>query len=204
MTITYPLTPPATIAKGIRFNPVTVTAESTSPFTLEQEIFEHQGQMWRATIQLPPMEQDEAEDWVAFGLALNGRAGTFLFGDPVGQTARGTVSGSPLVDGAGQQRSKVLSTKGWTPNATGVLVPGDYIQLPNNRWHKSLTTVDADGSGLADIDVFPRIRDVLSDGAAIITANTVGIWRIDGDVPNWDIREAQIYGISFTAREAIP
>ena len=202
MAITFPLTPPATIAKGITFTPVTVVAESTSPFTLEQEIFEHQGQMWKAAVRLPPMAQDEAEDWVSFGLALNGRAGTFLFGDPSGQTARGTVAGVPLVDGADQQRSKVLNTKGWTPSSA-IFQAGDYIQLPNNRLHKVLTDISADGSGLAALDIFPRVRDVLSDGATIIVANTAGIWRIDGDVPPWSIDEAIHYGISFTAREAI-
>jgi len=199
MAITYPLTPPATVAKSIKFSPVTVVAESVSPFTLEQEIFEHQGQMWRATIQLPPMEHAEAEEWVAWGLALNGKAGTFLFGDPTGETARGTMAGTPLIDGADQQRSKVLNTKGWTPGAT--MLAGDYIQLPNNRLHKIMVDAVADGGGLAALDIFPRVRDVLSDGAAILTSNTVGIWRIDGDVPAWDIGEAQIYGISFTARE---
>ena len=201
MTITYPLTPPADIARGIRFNPQTAVAESTSPFTFEQEIFEHQGQMWRATVQLPPMEQAEAEEWVAFGLALNGRAGTFLFGDPVGQTPRGTVSGNLQVDGAGQQRSKTLTVKGGNSGET--ILPGDYIELPNNHLHKNLTLQTIDGGGLATLDIFPRVRDVLIDSATVITSNTVGIWRIDGDVPAWDVREAVIYGINFAAREDI-
>ncbi|MCK5611034.1 hypothetical protein KAR91_54680 [Candidatus Pacearchaeota archaeon] len=201
MTIIYPLTPPADIARGIRFNPQTAVAESTSPFTFEQEIFEHQGQMWRATVQLPPMEQAEAEEWVAFGLALNGRAGTFLFGDPVGETPRGTVSGNILVDGAGQQRSKTLTVKGGTTGQT--LLPGDYIELPNNRLHKNLTLQTIDGGGLATLDIFPRVRDVLIDGGTVVTSNTVGIWRIDGDISAWDVREAVIYGINFTAREDI-
>ena len=199
MTISYPLTPPATIAKAISFSPVTVVAESTSPFTLEQEIFEHQGQMWQASFQLPPMERAEAEAWVAWGLALNGKAGTFLLGDPVGATPRGTVSGSILVDGADQQRSKVLNVKSGTPGET--ILAGDYIQLPNNRLHKNLTDATFDGGGLVALDIFPRVRDVLSDGASIITSDTVGIWRLDGDVPNWNIGEAQIYGLSFVARE---
>lgn len=202
MTITFPLTPPATIAKGIRFSPLTVVADSTSPFTLEQEIFEHLGEMWRATVQLPPMERAEAEEWVAFALSLRGRVGTFLLGDPVGQSPRGTVSGNLLVNGAGQQRSKTVAIKSGTPGET--ILRGDYIELPNNRMHKNLTDATIDGGGLATLDIFPRVRDVLSDGATILTANTAGIWRIDGDIPAWDIREAQIYGISFAAREAIP
>lgn len=200
MTVTYPLTPPSTVGRAIKFNPVVAVAESNSPFTLTQEIFEHQGQMWRITVQLPKMERAEAEQWVGFGLALNGMVGKFLLGDPVGQTPRGTMAGTPVIDGAGQQRSKVLNTRGWTPGAT-VLV-GDYIQLPNNRLHKVMVNAVADGGGLIALDIFPRVRDVLIDGATIITENTVGIWRIDGEVPAWDIGEAQLYGITFTAREA--
>ena len=104
-----------------------------------------------------------------------------------------------MIDGAGQQRSKDVNTKGWDAGAT--MKAGDYIQLPNNRLHKIMVDAVADGGGLAALDIFPRVRDVLTDGNAIITSNTVGIWRIDGDVPAWDIGEAQIYGISFTARE---
>ena len=201
MTIDFPLTPPATIAKGIRFNPLTVAAESTSPFTLEQEIFEHLGEMWRGTVRLPSMEQVEAEEWVTFGLSLRGRVGTFVYGDPVGQTPNGTISTNLLVDGAGQQRSKTVDVKGGTPGET--LLKGDYIELPNNRLHKNLTEVTIDGGGLATLDIFPRVRDVLTDGATVITSNTVGIWRIDGDIPVWDITEAVEYGISFKMREAI-
>ena len=116
MTITYPLTPPASIAKSVQFSPVSVIAESTSPFTLEQEIFEHQGQIWKGSFQMPPFLQDDGEDWAAFFLALNGIHGTFLLGDPVGQTPRGTPTGTPVVDGAGQERAKVLNTRGWDTN----------------------------------------------------------------------------------------
>lgn len=201
MTITYPLTPPATIAKGIRFNPNFAVASSKSPFTFEEEFFEHQGQEWRASIQLPPMEESEAEDWVAFQLALNGRVGTFLLGDPVGQTPRGTVSGSILVDGADQQRSKVLNVKGGNVGET--ILPGDYIQLTNNRLHKNLTLATIDGGGLASLDIFPRVRDILVDGATIVTSSTVGIWRLSDNIAAWDVREAQIYGINFGIVEAI-
>lgn len=201
MTITYPITPPDEIAKAIRFNPNFAVASNKSPFTFEEEFFEHQGQEWRASVQLPPMESTEAEEWVAFQLALNGRLGTFITGDPVGQTPKGTISGNLLVDGAGQQRSKVLTVKSGTPGQT--LLPGDYIQLPNNRLHKNLTLATIDGGGLASLDIFPRVRDALSDGATILTSDTVGVWRMAENIPSWDIKEAQIYGINFGIVEAI-
>lgn len=202
MTITYPITPPVDIASAIRLTPVTVVAQNTSPFTLQQEVFEHQGQMWMATIQLPPLEQDQGEKWASFLMQLNGIQGTFLLGDPVGQSARGTPTGTPVVDGAGQQRAKVLNTRGWTPD-TEIFKAGDYIQLDGYRLHKVLADTVSDGSGLASLDIFPRIRDVLIDGAAITVSNTVGIFRMSKNDMSYDIGEAVQYGVSFECREVI-
>lgn len=202
MTITYPVNPPSTVAASIKFAPVSVVAQNTSPFTLEQEIFEHQGQMWQVTVSLPSLEQDTGEEWATFFMALNGVQGTFLLGDPVGQTARGTPTGTPVVDGAGQSRAKVINTRGWTPD-TLIFKAGDYIQLPNNRLHKVLVDTTSDGSGDAALDIFPRVRDAQADGAAIIVADTVGVFRLDGNIPEYDVREAVQYGVAFKCREAI-
>lgn len=202
MTITYPITPPTTTPDGIQLNGVSAIAQTTSPFTYEQEIFEHLGQMWEMSVSIPPMEQDEAEEWVSFLLSLNGIQGTFIYGDPAGQTPRGNPSGTPVIDGAGQNRAKVLNTRGWTPS-TVIFKPGDYIQLPGNRLHKVLTETTSDISGNAAIDIFPRVRDVQSDGAGIIVTGCKGVFRLVNNDPNWNIGAAKIYGLSFEAREAI-
>ena len=206
MAITYPLTPPASVPAEITLSPLAVVGVSASPFTLEQEVFEHQGQAWQMEVSLPPMARPEAEEWVAFLLSLNGRAGTFLMGDPVGAAPRGTALGTPLVDGAGQQRAKTLATKGWTADAAGVLLPGDYIQIGAGaaaRLYKNLTAVNADAAGEATLDVWPRIRDSLADGAAIVTAATAGVWRMASNQMTWTVGEAQVYGISFACVEAL-
>lgn len=202
MTITYPLTPPATVPDSIQFSPQMAVAQTVSPFTFEQEVFEHLGQMWAISVSIPPLEQDVAEEWVSFFLSLNGIQGTFLYGDPAGKSARGSPTGTPVVDGAGQQRSKVLNTRGWTPS-TVIFKAGDYIELPNNRLHKVLTETTSDISGNATLDIFPRVRDVLADGAGIVVDNCKGIFRLTESNSTWDIGSAKIYGINFAAREAI-
>lgn len=202
MTITYPLTMPTTPApKQITFSSKFAVAGTESPFTYQQEVFEHQGQAWLATVQLPPMKRAEAEAWVAFGLSLNGTLGTFLMGDPINTSPQGAGTGTPLIDGAGQQASKTLATKGWT-NSTLVLKAGDFIQL-GNYLYKNLTDATSDSSGKVTLNVFPRIRDALADGQVITISNTKGIWRLTDNSWTWDIQEAQIYGIAFECREAI-
>lgn len=202
MTITYPLAmPTAPVAKAITFKPKFAVASTESPFTFQQEIFEHQGQCWIASVQLPPMPRALAEAWVAWGLALNGSVGTFTMGDPVGKAAQGTPTGTPKIKGAGQQASKSIVTDGWTAN-TLILKAGDYIQLGTNL-HKVLQNVTSSSTGEATIDIFPRVRDALTDNADIVVANTKGTWRMAGNGFSWDIGEAQIYGISFECREAL-
>ena len=83
MAISYPLSTPTnkTIAE-IRLIARNVVGVSTSPFTLKQQTYQFSGQRWEADIQLPAMQRDNAEEWVAFLMSLYGQKGTFLLGDP--------------------------------------------------------------------------------------------------------------------------
>ena len=66
-TPSYPLTLPT--ATGIRtqnWGITRVVATSISPFTKQEQIFEHEGQQWKATFTLPPMLKDKAAVWLSF------------------------------------------------------------------------------------------------------------------------------------------
>jgi len=200
MTISYPLTAPSDVPASITFSPRFAVGENESAFTYSSEVYEHIGQQMIWSVQIPPLNQTQASDWEAFFLALNGVYGTFTLGDPTRTAPRGTGNGTPVVDGAGQQRSKTLTTRGWAANER-VLMAGDYFQL-GTRLHRSMQHVDSDGSGEAIIDLFPRVRDVLVDGTAITLNNTVGVWKLS-QAPQWSVQEAQIYGFAFQCKEAI-
>jgi len=201
MTLSYPLTVPSSPAPTkLKFAPRFAIGQSESPFTFQGEFFEHMGQQWVMEVSLPPMRKNDAENWISWGLALNGTMGTFYMGDSSNSMPRGSAAGTPQVNGAGQQRSKTLATKGWTPS-TAVLRIGDYIQL-GYRLHKVLQDVTSDSSGEAVLDIFPRVRDVLTNGQAIITANPVGTWRLKAGI-EWDVAGAMKFGIGFTAMEDV-
>ena len=74
------------------------------------------------------MIRSDAEIWLGFLLSLNGMAGSFLLGDPLGATASGNLGGTPLVNGANQTGAS-LSIDGCSNNITNWLKAGDYIQL---------------------------------------------------------------------------
>lgn len=206
MAISYPLALPTTtgIAK-IRISANNVVGVSQSPFTSKQQVYKFSGQFWEAEISLPPMKRADAEYWISFLLKLNGSYGTFLLGDPNGATARGVATGTPLVKGASQTGSELI-TDGWTTSTTGILKAGDYIQLGSGsaaKLHKVLDDVDSNSSGEATLTLWPDLRSAPSDNAAIIVSGAKGLFRLSTNQQDWDVNEASIYGMTFPAREAL-
>ena len=206
MAISYPLALPTTtgIAK-IRITANNVVGLSQSPFTSKQQVYKFTGQFWEAEISLPPMKRADAEYWISFLLKLNGSYGTFLLGDPNGATARGVATGTPLVNGASQTGSELI-TDGWTTSTTGILKAGDYIQLGSGssaKLHKVLDDVNSDSNGNATLTLWPDLRSAPADNAAITVSGAKGLFRLSTNQQDWNVNEASIYGMTFPAREAL-
>lgn len=194
MAISYPLNTPTTIGfESIELRAVNATITSQSPFSYKQQVISHTGQRWEASVSIPSVRRDLAEPWVAFLTALKGQTGTFLLGDPLSATPRGTVSSCTLTGNAGDESVAVTMT--------GSLLAGDYIQLGSGttaRLHKVL--VDQSGSGT--LEIWPALRSTYSS-ATVTTTNAKGVFRLNQNMSSWQISNANSYGIAFEAVEAI-
>jgi hypothetical protein len=195
MAISYPLDTPTTVGfESIQLRAFNAVATSQSPFTYKQQVIAHTGQKWEASVSIPSVLRDLAEPWAAFLTALKGQRGTFLLGDPLGATPRGTVSGTVTLTGnAGDETVDVVMT--------GSLLAGDYIQLGGDssaKLHKVL--VDQTGSGT--LEIWPALRTDYTS-ANVTYTNAKGVFRLNQNVSSWQITNANSYGISFEAVEAI-
>jgi hypothetical protein len=194
MAISYPLNTPTTIGfESIELRAVNATITSQSPFSYKQQVISHTGQRWEASISIPSVLRDLAEPWAAFLTALKGQTGTFLLGDPLSATPRGTVSSCTLTGTAGDESVAVTMT--------GSLLAGDYIQLGSGttaRLHKVL--VDQSGSGT--LEIWPALRSTYTS-ATVTTTNAKGVFRLNQNMSSWQISNANSYGIAFEAVEAI-
>lgn len=202
MTISYPLSIPATGIRSISIRARNVVAATASPFTGQQNLVRHQGSWWEAEVSLPPMDRPDAEEWIGFLMSLKGRYGTFLLGDPAATSPRGTWAGTPLVQGAGQT-GETLVVDGFSAGATAKR--GDYFGLGSGstaRIYKVLTDATA-AAGAMTLDIWPRLRESPADNAVVTTSSAAGLFRLASNDTEWSVDLARIYGLSFAAVEAI-
>lgn len=194
MAISYPLDTPTSIGiESIELRAVNAVATSQSPFTFKQQVVSHGGQRWEASVSIPSVHRDKAAQWKAMLVALKGRTGTFLLGDPDYATPQGTVSSCTLTGSVGDETVSVVMT--------GTLKAGDYIQLGSGSAAK-LHQVLVDQSGTGTLEIWPALRSDYT-GATVVFNNPKGVFRLATNVTSWSINNASIYGISFEAVEAI-
>lgn len=203
MAISYPISlPTSPTARSITIRKRSVVGVDASPFTLQAQAYVWSGQLWLASVQLPPMARATAEAWVAALVSLNGAEGSFLLGDTANLTPRGIGTGTPLVNG-GSQTGYDLVTDGWTISQTGIVKAGDWLQLgtgSTSRLYKVMADANSDGSGNATLTLWPKLRSSPADNAAITVNIPKGRFMLAQDI-EWSIDEMKVYGLSFEAVE---
>ena len=204
-TPSYPLTlPTVTGIKTQNFGLTRTISVSQSPFTKQEQVYQHEGEQWKATFTLPPMKKDSASIWLAFLMSLRGRRGTFKIGDQDRKTIQGTATGTVLVNGAAQT-GNAINLDGFTASRANVFLAGDYIQI-NSYLYMVTANVTANGSGEATVYVEPSLRtgiEAINDNTTVIYSNTTTVMRLDTNFTNWDSNHVSVYGISFACSEAL-
>jgi hypothetical protein len=204
-TPSYPLTlPTATGITTQRFSLTRIVGVSQSPFTRQEQVIQHQGEYWSATVQLPSMMKNTAAQWLAFLLQLRGRRGTFKLGDQDRKTIQGVATGTILVNGAAQTGNQI-ALDGFAVSTNNVFKAGDYIQIGSFLY---MVTEDADsnGSGESNVRIEPSLRtglEAIPNNTTVIYQDTTTIMRLDSNEVAWDTDQVSKYGISFACSEAL-
>ena len=204
-TPTYPLTlPTATGIQTQRFALTRIVGVSQSPFTRQEQVIQHQGEYWSATVQLPPMLKNNASQWLSFLLKLRGRRGTFKLGDQDRKTIQGNTTGTVLVNG-GSQTGNQIDVDGLGTSVTDAFKAGDYIQI-NSYLYMITDDVNSNASGEATLNIEPSLRtglETVNDNDSVIYTNTTTLMRLDSNEVAWDTDQVSKYGISFSCSEAL-
>lgn len=204
-TPSYPLTfPTVTGVTTQRFSLVRTVAVSTSPFTGQDQVVQHEGEYWTTQIQFPPMLKAKAAVVIAFLLQLRGRRGTFKIGDQDRKTIQGVATGTIRVNGASQTGNQV-ALDGFANSTSNVFKAGDYITI-GSYLYMVTEDVTSNSSGEADVKIEPALRqgiETIADNATVTYTNTTTVMRLDSNETGWDTDQVSKYGISLSATEAL-
>jgi hypothetical protein len=205
MALSFPLSWPGPVPRGLTPRAVSNAGISTSPFTFEQEIQAAQGARWELDVHLPPMPRATAAACIGALVGLDGVYGTLLLSLATMTSPLGTWSGgSPLINGASQS-GKTIVVDGLAAGATGK--SGDLFSLGSGAsTHLHMVTKDftANGSGqVAALEIWPPLRSSPADNAPLTLSSPMGLWRLKSNVREWSIELAAIYGLDFSLVEAL-
>lgn len=135
------------------------------------------GARWRVSFRIKDLKEDGAGLLRAWGAKLRGQAGRFTlhhFGRP---TPRGTISGTPLVKGAGQSGNTLL-IDGCTVGTT--LLPGDFFGV-NGELKMVVEPAAANGAGEMALTIEPPLRSSPVDNAPIVTDKPTATFMLTED-----------------------
>ena len=204
-TPSYPLTfPTVSGIKTQRFALTRTVSVSASPFTGQEQVFQHEGEIWSTQITFPPMLKDKAAVVLAFLLQLRGRRGTFKIGDQDRKTIQGVATGTIRVNGASQTGNQV-ALDGFANSTSNVFKAGDYIQI-GSYLYMVTEDVTSNGSGEANVRIEPALRqgiETIADDATVTYTNTTTIMRLDSNETGWDTDQISKYGITLSASESL-
>lgn len=159
------------------------TAISTSPFTFDQQVYQHQGVRWEAEVRLPPLKRVDAKKVEGFLASLRGQATSFTMSNPLHfVNATGTITSG--------------STNATTVTGTlGGATTGDYFSVGGHLY--IITDI-----GSSTFDIMPPLRTAASNSALDFELPQ-GVWRLASNDIDWNIDKAGIYGFTFACVEAI-
>ena len=198
MAINYPLSLPAhTGISQVEFRTTNAVAYSRSPFTFAGQVHAYAGQMWQVDVTLPPMRRSDAEQWVAWLVSLKGQVGLFYLGDPLALIPMGSARDADTIRVNGAVSSGNTITIDSAPaNQTAYLKAGDFLHIgsgTSRQLFKVLTSTDTDVSGRATVDVWPNVRTIIANDAAVTVEATQGVFRLTTSEQSWSVSSCLLY-----------
>lgn len=194
-TLSYPLDLPTDPKpKNVTWEQVSVVSKSVSPFTGAQKCYAYNGQWWRCSFDLPPLQEAKAAEWTAMLLRLHGREGYFNF-QPTETTPQNALSGSPTVANTNLSNTTSGGYEVDISGLTGSFTAGDWVQI-GNCLHR--VTV----GGNTSIEIWPQLKFGVELGDAIIYTNPKGRFKL-ADNFQWDVDVAKFAGISLVIEEYV-
>lgn len=167
-----------------------------TPFGDYIQTSDREGERWLVRAAYNRLQGDNRAELLAFMTKLNGVQHRFTMQD-FGHIQRGVLSGTPLVNGAGQT-GKTLNIDGAPNNITDWVKTGDKVSI-NNKMYSIDDDANSNGTGQVVLTVSPRIYVAPGDGATVEVTTPVEILILADGAFSFNTTKNMISTLSFFA-----
>jgi hypothetical protein len=159
-------------------------------------------QYFSFTVQMPPMQQEKAQEVFAFLQKQKGSFEDFTIVEPINNLGASKSETDILVAGAHTSGDNTIAMDGFS-TTTGALKAGDKIKFANHT-KVYMVTDDANASGgAATINISPNLVAALADNEAVtVNKPSYTVYLASNEIM-YVTDASGFYSISFDVREAI-
>lgn len=195
MSGTYPTTPEF---RSMNFSSeqktITSTTDSGKMFSVQVD-----GQRFKFSASYPPMSRTDFAPVLAFIMKQRSQKETFQIALPDLKNAKGTVSGTVLVNGSHSAGDTTITVDGMT----GTLKAGDLVKFAHSKVYMIVADVTADGSNEATLTIEPPLREALSNDSSVTYDNVQFTVRLINDVQQFNVALDNLYRYEVDFIEAL-
>lgn len=174
---------------------ITSTTDSGKMFSTQID-----GQRFSFTASYPTMTRATFSPVLAFIMKQRSQQNTFQVSLPDLKNAKGTISGTVLVNGIHTAGDTTIDIDGMT----GSLLAGDFIKFANHtKVYMVVADVTADGSNEATVTIEPPLRSNLADDEAVTYDGVEFTVRLSNDIQQFKTSVIDQYTFELDFIEAL-
>ena len=161
-------------------------------------------QYFSFTVQMPPLQQEKAQEVFAFLQKQKGSFGDFTIVAPLDNLGAGKAETDIQVVGSHTSGDASIALDGFSASQSGALKAGDLIKFANHsKVYMVRDTADSLSAGEMTLTIEPNLVASLSDNEAVTVNKPSFTVYLENNEIMYSTDASGFYSISFDVREVI-
>ena len=161
-------------------------------------------QYFSFTVQMPPLQQEKAQEVFAFLQKQKGSFEDFTIVAPLDNVGASRFETDILVNGSQSAGDASIQLDGFAASTSGALKAGDLIKFANHsKVYMVQSNIDSLGDGSLTVLISPNLVASLSDNEAVTVNKPSFTVYLENNEIMYSTDASGFYSISFDVREVI-
>jgi len=161
-------------------------------------------QYFSFTVQMPPLQQDKAQEIFAFLQKQKGSSGDFTIGAPLDNLGAGKAETDIQVVGSHVAGDASIDLDGFAASQANALKAGDLVRFSgHSKVYMVQNNIDSEADGSLQLMISPNLVTSLADNEAVVVNKPKFKVYLESNEIMYSTDASGFYNISFDVREVI-